>query len=161
MTEDAASLIAEQESESEVEQPFAPVDGSMPGGMLTNDSDNTTPPGPVAQSLADVAEPEPAPELVAEPEPESPLLSLLLRFSDECWVEISDSRKRLLYGMEKAGAERRLEGRPPFRLFLGNTDAVELYVAEQKYVVPGSARTGTNTARFVIDDEVISEVLGR
>ncbi|MDP6436574.1 MAG: DUF4115 domain-containing protein [Gammaproteobacteria bacterium] len=109
------------------------------------------------EPVAEITPPEPVVEPpVPEPEPET--ASLRLEFSAECWVEISDSQRRLLYGLEKAGVTRLLDGVPPFRLFLGNTEAVELSIEGQSYEVPRAVRTGSNTARFVIDAQLISRM---
>jgi len=76
--------------------------------------------------------------------------TLTLRFSEECWIEISDSKRRLLYGLEKSGCEVELQGTPPFRLFIGNIGAVDIEVAGSPYTIPQSGLRGGNTARFTI-----------
>lgn len=109
------------------------------------------------EPVAETAPPEPEVE-EPEPEPEIRTVSLRLEFSAECWVEISDSQRRLLYGLEKGGVTRVLDGVPPFRLFLGDTEAVAVSVAGQNYEVPRAVRTRNNTARFVIDEQIISRM---
>jgi cytoskeleton protein RodZ len=116
---------------------------------------------PVAaeESVAAATAPEsgPAAEVVQPaPQPESQMVSLRLEFSAECWVEISDSQRRLLYGLEKEGVTRVLDGVPPFRLFLGNTEAVALSIEGQSYEVPRAVRTRNNTARFAINETIIA-----
>jgi cytoskeleton protein RodZ len=81
---------------------------------------------------------------------EVPPALLTIRFSEECWVEISDSKRRLLYGLEKPGSEVDLQGTPPFKLFIGNISAVDIEVAGRPYTIPQSGRRGGNTARFSI-----------
>jgi cytoskeleton protein RodZ len=78
---------------------------------------------------------------------------LELRFADECWVEISDARRRLLYGLEKPGSVRSFEAYLPLRFYLGKTDAVAISVAGVTYNVPPDVRTGRNTARFVVTEQ--------
>lgn len=73
-----------------------------------------------------------------------------LFFTAECWVEVSADGRRLLYGLEKAGSERRFTVKPPLRFFVGNVDAVRITVAGAEYTIPRSVRTGRNTARFVL-----------
>jgi cytoskeleton protein RodZ len=93
-----------------------------------------------------------APELV-EPVIAAPdTVRLTLTFTDKCWVEVSDARNRLLYGMEKPGRSVSVEGMPPFRLFLGNVRGVSLNVDGEDFVIPGSSLRGNNTARFVISE---------
>ena len=113
---------------------------------------------------ADTAETSPAPAVaIAEadavqitvqasgPQP----LSLTIQFAAECWVEVSDARRRLLYGLEKAGSSRSFEVWPPLRFFIGNIDAVSLELAGDEYRIPASVRTGRNTARFTLSRDDI------
>ena len=94
------------------------------------------------------------PEVVEQPPvAEVASVSLILRFSEECWVEISDSKRRLLYGLEKPGVEVELEGTPPFKLFIGDVGAVEIEIAGRPFTVPPSGLRGGNTARFSIAQE--------
>ena len=137
-----------------VETPAEPDAGiavvsAPPEKAADKNANNAVPASPAV--LADQqpeADPRPT-AAVAEP------VTLSLAFAEECWIEVSDSQRRLLYGLEKAGTQRVLTGTLPFRLFLGNTDAVTIRVAGQEYVVPGAVRTGSNTARFSIDNDVL------
>jgi cytoskeleton protein RodZ len=79
---------------------------------------------------------------------------LMVTFSEECWVEISDSKRRLLYGLEKSGSVVKLVGTPPFKLFLGNAPGVSIELADKPFVIPKSRRGG-NTARFSISKDEI------
>ncbi len=85
-------------------------------------------------------------------------VDLRLAFSEECWVEVSDAGRRLLYGLEKAGSVRSFAARPPLRFFIGNVAAVDIQVSGQQYVIPTSGRTGRNTARFVVDADDLEEM---
>ena len=78
---------------------------------------------------------------------------LTLSFSDECWVEIADSQRSLLYGLEKRGAVVNLDGVPPFKLFFGNRKAVQIALAGKPFIIPASATDSGNTARFTIKEE--------
>ncbi len=111
-------------------------------------------PEPIAPAATPVAEPAgPAVAEVPEPPEQTPVdtVAVKLAFSDECWVELSDSRRRLLYGLEKAGSVRNFSARPPLRFFVGNVEAVQISIGEQPYVIPSRVRTGRNTARFVLN----------
>jgi len=77
---------------------------------------------------------------------------LTLSFSDECWVEIADSQRSLLYGLEKPGSVVDLDGVPPFKLFFGNREVVQVSLAGKPFPIPVSAADG-NTARFTIKEE--------
>jgi cytoskeleton protein RodZ len=101
------------------------------------------------------------PEIIELPVIEPPVVaevasaSLILKFSEECWVEISDSKRRILYGLEKPGSEVELTGTPPFRLFIGNVAAVKIEVAGRPFSIPKSGLRGNNTARFSLTKDDI------
>jgi cytoskeleton protein RodZ len=94
-----------------------------------------------------VVEEQPAELIILEPM----LVKLTLSFTEECWVEVSDAQNRLIYGLEKPDTSITVEGKPPFRLFLGNVKAVSLQLDDEVFVVPARARSGNNTARFTIN----------
>ncbi|NVK32092.1 MAG: helix-turn-helix domain-containing protein [Gammaproteobacteria bacterium] len=73
---------------------------------------------------------------------------LVLSSPEECWVEISDSRgKRTMYGMLAAGQTKRLEGRAPFKVFLGNAPPVKVAINQQGVGVPAPSNS-RRTSRF-------------
>lgn len=92
------------------------------------------------EGVAEIVTAEPEPEIepivepiVAAPEAEpveapvsEPTVSLVLMFREDSWVEISDRKGRLLFGLMKQGSRRALEGLPPFRFLLGNSSGVDL-----------------------------------
>jgi cytoskeleton protein RodZ len=78
---------------------------------------------------------------------------LTLSFSDDCWVEVADSQRSLLYGLEKPGSVVDLDGVPPFKLFFGNREAVQIALAGKPFAIPASAADSGNTARFTIKEE--------
>ena len=126
------------EPAAELPEPVAPA------GEVAEEAPVAAQPDEVVPVLPDNPEPE------VPPEPASPpTVELSLVFGDECWVEISDARRRLVYGLEKAGKVVRVDGTPPFKLFLGNVKAVELSVNGTVFPIPG-AGSARNTARFVI-----------
>lgn len=111
-------------------------------------------PGP-EQSSADrqAAAPElPEPELPPPAaEPEAPQTdTLTLHFADDSWVEIEDGEgRRLFVDLARAGQTRSVDGRPPFRILLGNAPAVTLEVNGEVYDHAGHNRQGV--ARFTLD----------
>jgi cytoskeleton protein RodZ len=107
---------------------------------------------PDVAELAIVVEQPPEP-VIAEPL----LVKLTLSFSEECWVEVSDTQNRLIYGLEKPETSVTVEGEPPFRLFLGNVQAVKLELGGEAFTVPRGARFGNNTARFTINSTDVPE----
>ncbi len=75
---------------------------------------------------------------------------LRLDFRGEAWVEISDRRKRLLFGLQRAGVRRELVGEPPFKLVLGNSQMVDLYLNDEPYDLPAGSTRG-KVSRFSIE----------
>lgn len=110
---------------------------------------------PEARTMAETSpEPLPAPEVIAGSEK----IEVQLTFSDECWVELSDVSRRLLYGLEKAGSVRNFSAQPPLRFFVGNVDAVGIRLAGKEYAIPQRVRTGRNTARFALNADDIERL---
>ncbi len=95
-----------------------------------------------------VAETEPAPEPpVTEPVQAAPEQGVVLRFSDDCWVDVRDSEQSFrLFGTKRKGTEHRLGGEPPYKLVLGNAAAVEVLVNGQPFDL--KAHTRDTVARF-------------
>ncbi|MFQ3322375.1 MAG: cytoskeleton protein RodZ [Pseudomonadales bacterium] len=76
---------------------------------------------------------------------------LLLRFVDECWVEVRDKAGRLLLAdLKNAGDEVTLVGEPPYKAVIGNAAAVEIFYAGKAIKVVG--RGESNTAKLVIGE---------
>lgn len=103
----------------------------------------------------EMAEPEPAP--VPEPEQAAPVASgsLVFEFSDSCWVEVrgADGRARI-FGEMQAGARRSVDaGLGPFRITLGNADAVKLTADGQAYDLTPHIRG--KVARFSLDPSAL------
>ena len=99
--------------------------------------------GQVAAKV-DIAQP-----VAAYPAPvvESGVATMVLKFADECWVEITDANGLLLESVQAAGAVRTLTGTPPFSFIFGNAKAVSLMVDGVAYRLPARAVRG-DTARF-------------
>lgn len=76
------------------------------------------------------AEEAPAEEAPVEADANPRLLSL--RFNDDCWIQITDSRGQVLAeGVKRANEALELEGEPPFRLVLGAPRAASVEYMNQ------------------------------
>jgi cytoskeleton protein RodZ len=65
--------------------------------------------------------------------------TLQLSFTGECWAEIYDARGwRLFFGFGHAGTAQELNGVPPFRLVLGNTEAITVAIEGNAVSLPAS-----------------------
>jgi cytoskeleton protein RodZ len=108
----------------------------------------------VQEPAESTPEPESAlPEaLAAQPqEGSSPGQTLLsIRFSGDCWTEISDADgKRLFFDMGRAGRSVEVAGTAPFSILFGNSENVSLQVNGSDY--PVSPNTpGSRTARLTV-----------
>ncbi|MBL1378645.1 cytoskeleton protein RodZ [Zobellella iuensis] len=85
-------------------------------------------PAAEAAPVATTAEPEAGSP--AEPAANPRLLAM--RFTDDCWIQVTDSRGRVLAeGVKKANESLSLEGEPPFRLILGAPRAASVEYMNQ------------------------------
>jgi len=71
------------------------------------------------------------------PAPPPDQLRLALKFSGECWTEISDAGgQRLFYSMGRDGQSVELSGKAPISALFGNADNVEVTVNDSAYSLP-------------------------
>lgn len=74
-------------------------------------------------------------------------------FSEECWLEVSDSRGDVLVAdLQVAGAHLTLQGKAPFDVKLGNASAVKIELNDEKVtVVPA---LGTNVLSLKVGKSI-------
>lgn len=103
---------------------------------------------------AEMTEPEAEQTVAAtvEPEIETPAADprlLTMRFIDDCWIKVTDSRGQVLSeGVQKASQSLKLEGEPPFRLTLGAPQAARIEYMNQ--AVDMSAFRAGRVARLTV-----------
>ncbi len=100
---------------------------------------------------AAVEPPAPPPPAATAPAPQAPVpgpggggegAELELRLQGTSWVEVRDAAgRRLVYDLLRPGTVRRVRGRPPFRLVLGEPTAVEVRLDGEAVPLAG-ARPG-------------------
>lgn len=99
----------------------------------------------LAADAALAAEPEPA----LEPQVQTPMLAadrLQLRFSDDCWVEVTDGRGKVVVAeLKRADETLEIEGQGPFKVLLGFAPAVEMAFNGRPVAVEASGRNQTAT----------------
>jgi cytoskeleton protein RodZ len=144
----AKSSVADDVAASNEAELQAPVAPAIQASASTDGADAASDATVAPVELMPVA-PAEAPAVATSAEG---AVTLTLDFSDECWVEIADSRRSLLYGLEKAGAAVKLNGVPPFKLFLGNRQAVQIELGGKPYRIPDGPPDAGNTARFTIEE---------
>jgi cytoskeleton protein RodZ len=104
---------------------------------------------PVSSGSGRSAAPEPAPATGSSVPPVAET-QLSLRFSGDCWTEVTDGNgSRLFFGLGTAGRNVTVSGVPPIRVLLGDNDNVSLQVNGADYDVAPSELRG-NTARLSI-----------
>ncbi len=113
-----------------------------------------------AQSPAQaVVQPEPqvqeSPPVISRPATTRPARGarggLVLEFTEESWVEVYDAKGRpILYDLIGAGARREISATGQLRLFVGNTDGVEVYVGGERFNLDRYRRQDS-TARFTVN----------
>jgi cytoskeleton protein RodZ len=78
--------------------------------------------------------------------------SIVINFSERCWVEVRDGKNRIILSGEiKPGSREEIRGEKPFSFILGNARGVELLVDNEVYDL--SQHTNGNVARFSLGDE--------
>jgi cytoskeleton protein RodZ len=119
---------------------------------------------PEADSASEAADEEPVPATEAQPAEEpapaaaEPVgLQLRMVFTADSWVSISDATGReLAQGLIKQGRELTLDGRPPYRVFLGYAPGVTIYYRGEQFDHSAFVR-GNETARFRVGSADDSE----
>lgn len=77
--------------------------------------------------------------------------AISIRANGESWAEVVDGNGyQLLYYLLRPGMEYRLQGQPPFQVFLGNAPAVELSLNHKPFDHT-PFRRNNSTARFTVD----------
>lgn len=98
---------------------------------------------------AEPAEPPQQPAAQEQPAADDGQDTLVLRFSEDSWVDVKDrDGNRVLYGLMRAKDTRKVSGKPPFSLVLGNAPGVSVEINGQPFD-NSPFRTG-KVARFAI-----------
>ncbi|OOV88676.1 RodZ domain-containing protein [Oceanospirillum linum] len=155
--------LSDTEDEGLTEEPGDTSDGAISeeAPVITeNTAEETAEELPLTQeSVTDGGVSEPEPEAVSvEPTPEeigqavSVQARLMITYTEECWVEITDGRGiQVVSNLKQAGDESLVEGVPPFKLMIGNaTGAVVSYQGEEVDLKPHTNRN--NIARFTLGE---------
>ena len=103
----------------------------------------------VAAEEPDLAAQEPQPQPGVEPIADGQT-RLQLRFSGDCWTEISDATgRRLFFNMGRAGRVVELAGEAPFSVLFGNAENVSVLVDGNDYPIRANS-PDSRTARLTI-----------
>ena len=111
----------------------------------SDDSDETT--VPVVTSA-----PEPAFEESAQPAAAVGSARLEMTFSDECWVQVTDSAgNRLVGALQRDGDRIEVSGRVPIEVIVGAVDAIDSIRFDGEPVNMSGFRVVNNRAEFTLD----------
>lgn len=112
-----------------------PPSAAPPPVTATTAAPAVTPPTPAATTTTATA----APAL-----PSNGNHQLRLVMKQDSWMEILDSKgERVVFGTQKAGKERIVEGTPPFKMTIGNATEVELFHNNQAIDLKKHIKKGT------------------
>lgn len=132
-----------------VVRPIAPPVAPMP--VVAPAALNAVPDGasseqPAAQPSPETPEAAPPADMPQpEAQPKRAEGELHLRFERDSWVEIRDGDGRIVFTrLNPAGTERRVSGKPPFKLIVGNARGVRLTYNERPL----------DLGRYVLKDDV-------
>ena len=89
-----------------------------------------------------------APQAVAELAPGERRITL--DFSDRSWVEIKDAKQQIiLTGEFPGGTHQAVNGKPPFKLWIGRASSVSIQYGDKKVDLAASARD--DVARLTLE----------
>jgi len=98
------------------------------------------------------SEPEPTFEESAQPEVAVGTGRLEMTFSDECWVQVTDSAgNRLVGSLQRNGDRINVSGRLPIDVIVGAVDAIETIRFDGEPVDLSDFRVVNNRAEFTLD----------
>ncbi|WP_455380081.1 helix-turn-helix domain-containing protein [Acidihalobacter prosperus] len=123
------------------------------GNAPENPSVSAVPKQPDHSSVAIKSSPTSASASKPTAKPKTPIVDqshIILTLSHRSWVQIEDANgKRLVYGLLSAGTKRQLTGKPPFSVFLGYAQGVNIEI-NGKTVNFNAHIRANHTARFKV-----------
>jgi cytoskeleton protein RodZ len=123
--------------------------------MPTQQSAQPHPAPPAAKPQAAPA-PVPAPKAAAQPEPApaapaAKVSQLELQFSESSFIRVEDARgKTLAIGLVRGGEYQKLEGDPPYTVFIGNAKNVKVFYGNRPVDFSAHVNGQNDTARFTV-----------
>lgn len=95
---------------------------------------------------------ETSPPVTIATSPVAGEVRLTLRFTGDCWTEISDaSGRRLFFDLGRDGRSVNVSGQAPLSVLFGNADNVSVRVNGMAYNISAADRRGDETARLTIN----------
>ncbi|MEP1214095.1 MAG: RodZ domain-containing protein [Marinobacter sp.] len=142
------SAVGEQEEDSRV------ADSESAGAGDTAQEPESAPSGDITESSVPVVTSSPGPAFEESAQPAAAVGSarLEMTFSDECWVQVTDSAgNRLVGSLQQDGDRIEVSGRVPIEVIVGAVDAVESIRFDGDPVNMSGFRVVNNRAEFTLD----------
>lgn len=140
---------------SEQQRDLTPASDSEPGEAdRPVEEPVTASPDDIDESRVPVvtSAPEPAFEESAQPNAAVGSARLEMTFSDECWVQVTDSAgNRLVGSLQRNGDRIEVSGRVPIEVIVGAVDAIESIRFDGEPVDMSGFRVVNNRAEFTLD----------
>jgi cytoskeleton protein RodZ len=132
------------DDEPEAEQSTIRMTTREPEPNVSPALPETEPEPPAEADAPPASEPQPA-----EQASDGPAV-VLLRFSEDSWVEMEAHGRKLMVGTQRAGTERTVRVEPPVDLLLGNAPGVQVNFRGRPVNVKAHQRG--NVARLTLED---------
>lgn len=147
---DARRAVPDEPAPAQAEQVAGDAVAEAAGGVGEGIAPSISLPSMSPMVLADPV-PEAAPDEAA---PGTPAVDgtrqIVMTFNAACWVDVRDSERRFkLFGEMPKGTRKVLGGQPPYKLVIGNAQAVTITVDGQPFDIVPFAKG--NVARFTLD----------
>jgi cytoskeleton protein RodZ len=144
-----AATVEEQVAEQPINGPEALVDDELLNTDTLEVIENAELVQPIQQS--ELVSNEDTVSNADEPIIATEIKMLIMQFSEDCWVEISDrNNKKLLHRMVLAGETVELTGEWPLHVLLGNSSAVKVNYDNTEFDL--ASYTRSNVARFSVGE---------
>lgn len=145
-----------QSTVPELQPPISEPIAADPDGTDVVDTDSESDNATALIEAVEVASSEPvtvetSPPVTPATSPVAGEVRLTLRFTGDCWTEISDaSGRRLFFDLGRDGRSVNVSGQAPLSVLFGNADNVSVRVNGMVYSISAADRRG-ETARLTIN----------
>lgn len=148
----ADRLVApgEDAAEAPAASPVETIQDAVPGGVEPDEATEPEATPGADEAPEPQAVPDAAPADTADEPPAGDDVTLTVRFTGDCWTEITDANgERLFFELGRDGRVVDVTGEAPLSVLFGNADNVSLEVDGVDFPIAAASRRG-QTARLTI-----------